>query len=121
MKLVAVAAVLALGAVGSLTIGTASADARVSIGIGIGAPAPYPYAPFYGPYCPYWDASPYCDYGYYSGPVYMDGYWLYGRYRHRYWNGHHQFWYHGAWRDGGWGHGGHWYGRGGFRGGRWHR
>jgi hypothetical protein len=73
--------------------------------------------PIYGPDCRHRNPSPYCDYGYYKGPIFIDGRWVYGgSFPHRYRGGHHQFLYRGAWHNGGWGHGGHWGGKGGYRG-----
>jgi hypothetical protein len=73
--------------------------------------------PIYGPQCRFQMSSPYCDYSFYKGPIFLDGRWVYGgNFPHRYWHGNHQFWYRGAWRDGGWGHGGLWSGHGGYRG-----
>lgn len=101
----------------AVTVFAVPSSAQVSVGIGIGVPGPYG-APFYGPNCAYPGYNPYCDYGYYDGPVFIDGVWIGGgHWPHRYWGGHHQFYYNGAWRNGGWGRGGHWGGRGGWHGG----
>ncbi len=123
MKAFTKAAIGALVLAGAAMTAAAPADARVAVGIGIGVPGPYYGAPYYGPSCPYWGYSPYCDYGYYDGPVFIDGVWVGGgHFRHRFFGGHHQFWYNNGWHNGGWGRGGHWSGRGGFGGhGRGHR
>jgi hypothetical protein len=71
--------------------------------------------PIFGPDCRYRNFSPYCDYAFYRGPIFIDGVWVYGgSFPHRYWAGRHQFWYQGRWRDGAWGHGGRWGGHGGY-------
>jgi hypothetical protein len=124
-------------------IGTAApAAAHVSVGIGIGVPGPGYYGPGYGPgyyggggggaYCdPYsrWYDPYRCndyddDYGYYNGPVFLDGVWLNGGFRSRWYGGHREFFYHGGWHGGtgfhnnGFGHGGgHFNGGGHFGGG----
>jgi hypothetical protein len=121
-------------------IGTAApAAAHVSVGIGIGVPGPG-YGPgYYGrdyggpaycdPYSRWYDpyrCDDYDDDGYYNGPVFIDGIWLNGGFRSRYYGGHREFYYHGGWHGGsgfhqnGFGHGGgggHWSGGGGHGGG----
>jgi hypothetical protein len=115
MKSLSKLACATLMAAGAAFAFTAPADARISVGIGIGAPV-------YGPDCPQVDFDPYCDYGYYDGPVFINGIWLgSGHYRHRYWGGHHQFWYNGGWHNGGWGRNGRWGGHGGWSGHSGHR
>ena len=112
MKILAKAAFGALILTGAVAASVAPANAHVSIGIGV--PGPYG-SPFYGPPCAYQGYSPYCDYGYYDGPVFIDGIWLpRGHYSHRFWGGHHQFLYNGSWQNGAWGRSGHWGGHGGW-------
>ena len=117
MKSLAKFACAALITTGAAFAFAAPAEARVSVGIGIGVPGPYYGEPVYGPDCDV-DFDPYCDYGYYDGPIFINGIWIgSGHHRHRYWGGHHQFWYNGGWHTGGWGHsGGHWGGHGGWHG-----
>ncbi len=137
MKLLKKAALGALLLAGATALSAAPAAAHVSIGIGIGGPGYYgggyppaycdPYSRWYDPYrCEEFD-----DYDYYDGPVFIDGLWLNGGFRSRYYGGHRQFYYHGGWHGGsGWhdnsfhhggGHwsGGHGGGSGGHSGGHW--
>jgi hypothetical protein len=75
--------------------------------------------PIYGPNCRYSYSSPYCDYAFYRGPIFINGKWVYGgRFPHRYWHGYHQFWYQNGWHNGAWGRGGQWGGSGGYRSAR---
>ena len=119
MKLFTKAALGALLLAGATALSAAPAEARVSIGIGIGGPGYYGpgyYGPGYGPpaYCdPYsrwydpYRCDDYDDYGYYNGPVFIDGLWLNGGFRSRWYGGHRQFYYHGGWHGGsGWSGGG---------------
>src|SRR5690348_4554537 len=114
---------------GATALTTAPADARVTVGIGIGVPGYYggyappavcdPYSRWYDPY----RCDGYDDYDYYNGPVFIDGIWLNGGYRSRWYGGHREFYYHDGWHGGsGWNHGGFSHGGGGHwgdGGGHW--
>jgi hypothetical protein len=134
MKVFKKAALAALLLAGATALTAAPAEARVSVGIGIGVPGGY-YGPGYGPgygppaYCdPYsrfydpYRCEGYDNYDYYNGPVFIDGVWLNGGFRSRFFGGHRQFFYHGGWHGGtGW-HGGFHHGGGnwgGHGGGSW--
>ena len=102
-------AVGALALAGAAFATAAPADAHVSIGIGFG-PGYYGYGPGYGSVCdpdsrwydPY-RCDDYDDYDYYDGPVFIDGIWLNGGFRSRWYGGHREFYYHGGWHGGsGW-------------------
>lgn len=115
---------------GATAVTTTAADARVTVGIGFGGAGYYgggyydracdPYSRWYDPY----RCDAYGDYDYYNGPVFIDGIWLNGGYRSRWYGGHRQFYYNNSWHGGsGWNHGGfshgggHWNGNNG--GGHW--
>jgi hypothetical protein len=107
MKLFANAAISALMVVGALALPTAAVVAHVSIGIGVGGYYGYPFRPGYPGYVDICDPrsrfyDPYrCDYyDYYDGPLFIDGNWLNGGYRSRYYGGQRQFLYHGGWHEG---------------------
>ncbi len=123
MKFLTKAALGALMLAGAATTTAAPAEARVSIGVAIGGGGGYYDSGYYGrsAYCDRYSRwyDPYrCDdrydgdYDYYDGPVFIDGIWLNGGYRSRYFGGHRQFFYHGGWHggsgfhDGGFRHGG---------------
>ena len=113
-------AALLLG--GSTLVASEPAQARVSVGIGIGIPGPGYYGPGYGygrgygrgdVYCdrysrwydPYrCDAEYYGDDDYYDGPVFIDGFWFDGRYRHRHHRDHDEFFFRDRWHEGRMGH-----------------
>ena len=108
MKIFARTAFVALMIISFPVLTTAPASAaHVSIGIGVGGYYGYPYYPGHPGYAPICDPrsrfyDPYrCDYyDYYDGPVFIDGIWLNGGYRSRYYGGHRQFYYHGGWYAG---------------------
>lgn len=113
MKLFAKLALGALMLVGVPALATAPVAAQVSVGIGVGGYYGYPFHPGYPGYAPICDPrsryyDPYrCDYyDYYDGPVFVDGIWLNGGFRSRYYGGHRQFYYHGGWHGGSGFHGG---------------
>ncbi|HXC54576.1 MAG TPA: hypothetical protein VNU97_04730 [Rhizomicrobium sp.] len=125
MKTLIKAALGALMFGGAMTVAAAPADAHVSIGIGIGGGGGYYGPPAYA-YCDRYSRwyDPYrCDeyddaYDYYNGPVFVDGIWLNGGYRSRFFDGHRQFFYRGGWHGGsGFHSGGFSHGGGGFGGG----
>ena len=103
---------------GAATATAAPADARVVVGFGIGGG--YPAYAYCDRYSRWYDPYRCDDYDYYSGPVFIDGIWLNGGYRSRWYGGHREFfyrdrWYPGSgWHTGGFGH----YGHGGWGG--WH-
>src|ERR1700744_5375157 len=95
MKFFKKAALGALMLAGAAAVTAAPARAHVSIGIGFGGPAYYggyygppsycdPYSRWYDPY----RCDDYDDYGYYDGPVFIDGVWLNGGFRSRWYGGH---------------------------------
>ena len=105
----------ALVLAGSTFAATEPAQARVSIGIGIGGPGYYGsgYGQRYNPYCdrysrwfdPYrcnarYYNDDYYDDGYYDGPLFIDGFWFDGRYRHRHNHRHHEFFFRDQWQIG---------------------
>jgi len=127
MKVFKKAALAAVLLAGAAAFTAAPAEARVTVGIGIGVPGAY-YGPGYYPpaYCdPYsrwydpYRCQDYDDYDYYNGPVFIDGIWLNGGFRSRFYDGHRQFYYRGGWHGGsGWRGdfhhgGGNWGGNGG--------
>ncbi|MBL6938027.1 MAG: hypothetical protein ISS15_15925 [Alphaproteobacteria bacterium] len=124
---------------GATALTTTAADARVTVGFSFGGPGyyygpgyygPAYYGGYYGNVCdPYsrWYDPYRCDaYGddysdYYNGPVFIDGIWLNGGYRSRWYGGHRQFYYNNSWRGGsGWNHGGFSHGGGHWDGGDHH-
>ncbi|MEJ1970450.1 MAG: hypothetical protein WDN03_17755 [Rhizomicrobium sp.] len=123
-------AALGLAMLAGAAVATAApAAAHVSVGIGFGGYGPgyyggYGPGPVCDPYSRWYDpyrCDDYDDDGYYNGPVFIDGIWLNGGFRSRYYGGHRQFYYHGGWHGGsgfhGGGFGGHGGGHGGFGGG----
>jgi hypothetical protein len=103
----------ALVVAGSSLVAAEPAQARVSVGIGIGIPGPYygpgyGYAPGYDRACdrysrwydPYRCDAEYYDDGYYDGPVFIDGIWFDGRFRHRHHHGHQEFFFRDHWHEG---------------------
>ncbi|MEI9994524.1 MAG: hypothetical protein WDM91_08015 [Rhizomicrobium sp.] len=125
MKLFTKAALGALMLAGAAAFTAAPAEARVTVGIGLGDGYYGPRVPAYcDPYSRWYDpyrCDDYDNYDAYDGPVFIDGIWLNGGFRSRWYGGHRQFYYHGGWHggsgwhDGGFGHGGH--GGGGHGGG----
>jgi len=111
---------------GATALTTTAADARVTVGFGFGGAGYYggydnrvcdPYSRWYDPY----RCDAYGDDDYYNGPVFIDGLWLNGGYRSRWYGGHRQFYYNNGWHGGsGWNHGGFSHGGGHWNGGGGH-